>query len=80
MYAIRSYYVITKKYYEYIIKTLNYDSIQFDIIVPSLMNINNQILTDQISKLIELQSQKNNLKINSRITSYNVCYTKLLRS
>lgn len=56
--------LINKKYYDYLIQTLNEDKLITDIIAPSIMNVNNPILTTQISNLIQYQAEINNLKIS----------------
>ena len=57
--------LIGKKYYIYLLEALNQNKLVTDIIAPSLMNINNPILTTQITNLINIQSEVNNIKISS---------------
>lgn len=57
--------LIVKKYYIYLLETLNQDRLVSDIIAPSIMNINNPILTTQITNLINVQSEVNNIQVTS---------------
>lgn len=61
--------LITQKYYIYLQQTLKESKLVTDIIAPSIMNINNPILTTQITNLINTQSELNNLKVSSNITN-----------
>lgn len=59
--------LIKQKYYTYLEHSLQEKTTITEIVAPSLMNISNPILNDQISNLINLQSELNNLKIGDEL-------------
>ncbi len=69
--------LIKKKYYDYLAQTLEKKTDLNEVVAPSVMNINNPILTAQITNLIDIQSELNNLKLSSDVENP---YFKVLSS
>ena len=81
MYAIRSYYGQVSKQFNISVRTLRYYD-QIELLAPSFKDENGRRYYSEadlftLEKITLLKSLM--LPLEDRITSYNVCYTKLLR-
>ena len=88
MYAIRSYYVIlvlggpryatleVEIYYQ----TISLFNLPLAAALAALQLVTTLLLTVIYTRLLAKASRPISLRPQARITSYNVCYTKLLRS
>jgi capsular exopolysaccharide synthesis family protein len=62
----RSTTLIKKKYYEYIIDYFNQNKEYTDILIPSSMGVEDQLLTQLIQQIIQLSNDKNKLISNNQ--------------
>ena len=78
MYAIRSYYAKYDEISEFCNRKITdkFDNYGLELVDFVVENIS---LPEEVEAMLDKKSSMNILGNNIRITSYNVCYTKLLR-